>query len=87
MLMLSRKIGDGDSGEHINIRVRYSANPMLCRLLRNAGIDPKCLIGISDCITISPVRMDNPTGNEEEIVIGIVAAKHVDIVRSEIDNE
>lgn len=85
MLMLSRRISE-DGTEAINVYVRYDRNIALCNMLREIGIDPSRLSLLNDTITVYPLRIDNPTGCEEEIVIGIDAARHIDIVRSEIDS-
>lgn len=82
MLMLSRRID-----EAINVYVHFDRNPVFCKMIREFGIDPQWFASVCEVITITPTQFDNPTGQDEEIVIGIDAARHVDIVRSEIDRK
>lgn len=81
MLCLSRRIG---ASESINVRVHYRKSPALIRLLESNGICPSVLDGICDVVQVEPLRMAWIKG-DRQIVIGIKAEDHVQIVRSEID--
>lgn len=85
MLILTRRISDDEDGEAVNIHVSYRNCPALIRMLSNHGIDPAKLDYLHDTITIKPLRISNPTGKEEEVMLGFMAPRHIDIVRSEID--
>lgn len=82
MLMLSRRVG-----ETINLKVHYSRNAALRKMVYQLGIDPDLLERITDTVQFTLERIENVTGLEDELVLGIDAAKHIDIVRSEIDRK
>ena len=80
MLMLSRRVG-----EKVNIYIRLDQNAALRHMIEKLGIDPCLLSRITDSISIELVRIEDVTGCEEELILGIDAPQHIDIVRSEID--
>lgn len=82
MLMLSRRVG-----ETVNVHVRYDRNIALRRMIEQLGIDPCLLSRITDTIQFKLDRIENVTGCEDELIVGIKAGRNIDIVRSEIDRE
>lgn len=82
MLILSRRVG-----EKINLKVHYSRNANLRKMIHQLGIDPDMLGRITDTIQFTLDRIENVTGCEDELIVGIEAGRNVDIVRSEIDRE
>lgn len=82
MLMLSRRVG-----ETVNVHVRYDRNVALRRMIEQLGIDPCLLSRITDTIQFRLDRIENVTGCEDELIVGIKAGRNIDIVRSEIDRE
>ncbi len=81
MLCLSRRIG---ASEAILVRVHYSRSDALVKLLESNGIDPSVLDGMNDVIQIEPLKMAWIKGCHQ-IIIGIQADDHIQIVRNEID--
>jgi hypothetical protein len=59
----------------------------LRKLLVSHNIDPMLLDRLHDTITVRVLRIANPTGNENEVMLGFDAPRHIDIVRSEIDGD
>ena len=81
MLCLSRRIGESET---INIRIRYDRCPALIKLLELHGINPSIMAGLSDMISVEPLKMITIKG-QHQVVIGVRAENHIQIVRNEID--
>lgn len=81
MLCLARTVG---SDEKINFYINYNECRALCDLVEELGGSPRLLDTIRDRMTIELVReVYNP--NQLEVVVGIKAPMHVEILRNELD--
>ena len=85
-MMLTRRVNE-EHPETINIHVCYRNIVALRKFLVSNGVDPCLLDKMHDTITVSVLRIANPTGKENEVMLGFDAPRHIDIVRSEIDGE
>jgi hypothetical protein len=54
-------------------------------MISKLGIDPSLLGRITDTIKFKLDSIEDVTGHEDELIVKIDAASHIDIVRSEID--
>ena len=80
MLRLSRRVG-----ETIHVHVNYGRSLALRNMISKLGIDPSLLGRITDTIKFKLDSIEDVTGHEDELIVKIDAASHIDIVRSEID--
>lgn len=81
MLCLARTV---DSDEKINFYINYNECRALCDLVEELGGSIRMLDTIRDKMTVELVReIYNP--QRLEIVVGIKAPMHIEILRNELD--
>lgn len=83
MLCISRRVG-ADDPERIHFYINYSECRALCDLVEELGGSPRLLDTIHDRMSIELIRHET-YGRGPEVVIGIKAPQHVEIVRNELD--
>lgn len=83
MLVLSRKINQ-KRPEWINIHINYADNPELVRLIAKLGGNARMLDTIVDVVRVEPMDY-RKIANDEEVVLGFDAPRHIIFRRSEID--